>query len=58
MTVNVIVNEGELGVLKNIRRKSEQADRMFTELCRHMHDSMVLVKEDVFPMKEGVPTWV
>ena len=56
--VNLVVNEGEIGVLKNIRRKSEQCDEMFTRLVELMNDPTNLIKRDVFPNKERVPQWL
>jgi len=58
VNVHVIVNEGEVGVLKNIRRKAEQVDRMFTSLAQHMNDCLTLSSMDVFPERETVPGWL
>lgn len=56
--VNVIVNEGEVGVMKNIRRKSMQADKMFSSLCRHMNDSITISTIENFKDEESVPSWL
>jgi hypothetical protein len=56
--VSLIVNEGEIGVLKNIRRKAEQSDEMFSRLVELMNDPLNLVKRDVFPNEEEVPQWL
>ena len=56
--VHLVVNEGELGVLKNIQRKAAQCDRMFTELLHHMNDALRINSLDVFPETEKLPAWV
>ena len=56
--VHVIVNEGEVAVLKNIRRKAAQADAMFTALVKHMNDSLALSREERFPEQTEVPSWL
>ena len=58
VNVHLIVNEGEAGVLKNIRRKAVQADQMFESLCNHMNDSLTLHSADFFPDTERVPLWL
>ncbi len=58
VNVNVIVNEGEVGVMKNIRRKAGQADKMFTSLCRYMSDSITISTIENFTEKESVPSWL
>lgn len=58
VTVSLVVNEGESGVLENLRRKSEQCKRMFSSIVEHMRDSMHLVNSDFFPNKEEVPSWL
>ena len=58
VNVHVVVNEGEIGVLKSIKRKSEQAEQMFDSLCLHMSDAMHMTSSDYFPEEEDVPTWL
>lgn len=58
VTVSIIVSEGEAGIIKNLRRKQEQVNRMFRELCRHMNDAMHIVNKDYFPKKEVLPSWL
>lgn len=55
---HLIVNEGEVGVLKNIRRKADQAERMFSSLVKHMNDSYDHVERNLFRDKEQVPSWL
>lgn len=58
VNVHLIVNEGELGVLKNLRRKADQCEQMFRSLCEFMNDAMRITKDDKFPINERVPAWV
>lgn len=58
VTVSIIVSEGEAGIIKNLRRKQEQVNRMFRELCCHMNDAMHIVNKDYFPEKEVLPSWL
>ena len=59
-TVNVhrVISEGESSVLKNLKRKAKQVDRMFDALVEHMHDGQALVTKDYFPETEKVPAWL
>lgn len=56
--VHRILNDGEIGVLNGLKRKSEQADVMFTSIVRHMKDAMHLASRDYFPDQEEVPSWL
>jgi hypothetical protein len=58
VNVTVIVSEGEAGIIKNLRRKQKQVNRMFRELCKHMNDAMHIVNQDYFPEKEVLPQWL
>lgn len=58
VNVNLIVNEGETGVLKNLRRKADQCERMFRLLTEFMGDAMRLHKDDRFPHAERMPSWL
>jgi len=57
VTVDVVTTEGELGVLKNLRRKADAADAMFTELVAHMNDSLTLDKTDRYTNPVEAPPW-
>jgi len=46
--VDIITTEGELGVLKNLQRKSEQADRMFSKLVAFMNNSLRVDRSQTF----------
>lgn len=56
--VNVIATEGEAGVMKNIQRKAEQADTMFTHLVAYMNHELQLTHSDRFIQKEEIPAWL
>lgn len=56
--VGLVVNEGEVGILANLTRKSEQAERMFRSIVAHMKDAMHLTTQDYFPEVEKVPAWL
>jgi hypothetical protein len=56
--VDVVTTEGERAVMDNLKRKTEAADRMFTELVAHMHDAMRVFNSTNFPNKERIPQWL
>lgn len=58
VTVDVVTTEGELGVLENLQRKARQADRMFSELVRHMNDHLRIERENSFTEAEEIPSWL
>ena len=56
--VHVIATEGEIGVLANLRRKSDAAERMFESLVRHMGDALAVDHKRKFSQEERVPSWL
>lgn len=58
VNVHIVVNEGEVNVLKNIRRKAKQAEDMFDHLVSHMNDPMTLTSSDHFGEEELMPSWL
>jgi hypothetical protein len=56
--VHVIATEGEIGVLANLRRKSDAAERMFESLVRHMGNALAVDHERKFSQEERVPSWL
>ena len=56
--VHVIATEGEIGVLANLRRKSDAAERMFESLVRHMGDALAVDHKRKFTQAERVPSWL
>lgn len=58
VTNDMIVTEGERGVLENMRRKSAAADRMFTLLVHHMHEAIKIDGGYKFEKKVEAPSWL
>lgn len=59
VTVDTVISDGEQRVLANLRRKSDQADRMFDGIVKHMRDELAISRNiRQFFKKEGVPTWL
>ena len=58
VTVDVVASEGEIGVVKNLQRKSEQADKMFSALIQHMGAAMKIEKVNKATKKEEIPSWL
>lgn len=56
--VHVIATEGEVGVLSNLRRKANAADRMFESLVRHMGNALAVDHRRTFPQSERIPQWL
>jgi SNF2 family DNA or RNA helicase len=56
--LDVIATEGEVGVISNMMRKSEQADAMFTELVKYMNTSIDIKKENRNTKTPELPSWV
>lgn len=58
VTVDVVTTEGELGVLKNLQRKAEAADKMFTELVAEMQNELQFQYEDKHLHSMDTPSWL
>jgi len=56
--VDMITTEGELGVLKNLQRKSDAADKMFAELVHHMNNALGINRSSTFATAAEVPSWL
>ena len=56
--VDIVASEGELNVLKNLQRKSLQADRMFDNLIKFMNQAMQIDIRENLNTKEKIPTWL
>lgn len=57
VTLDVIATDGEVRVMENMRRKAEKADIMFTELVKHMNQSMRIERENLHTSKMELPQW-
>lgn len=58
VTADMITSEGEAGVLANLRRKSEQADRAFARLVEVMNAELRLEREPMKGKPEVIPSWL
>lgn len=58
VTVDVIASDGEAGVVANMQRKAEAADRMFSALVSGMTDALRLDRGDDYPHPVEVPSWL
>ena len=56
--VDLVATEGERGVMSNLQRKAEQADRMFSALVDQMNSAQRIERRDDFNAKEEVPAWL
>lgn len=57
VTVDLIATEGSTGILKNLQRKSAQADEMFDRLVAHMSDAMT-VDHTSYDKELELPSWL
>lgn len=55
--IDIITTEGELGVLKNLQRKSDQANAMFSHLVSFMNEAQSVSRPFV-TQKMEVPVWL
>jgi hypothetical protein len=58
VTVDLVTTEGEMGVLKNLKFKSDKADRMFAALVDEMNNAISIHRMDNFTTTEELPTWL
>jgi hypothetical protein len=56
--VDVVTTEGGRSALKNLERKSAQADRMFDQLVTHMRDGLKIQRTDNYTAEVEVPAWL
>lgn len=58
VTVDIVTTEGERGVLRNLQRKSEQADKMFSALVAEMNAAQAIDRASAFTKTQEVPQWL
>jgi SNF2 family DNA or RNA helicase len=58
VTLDVVATEGEELVLANMRRKSEQAKKMFEVLVKEMTNAQKIERVDIYTKKVEVPSWL
>jgi len=56
--VDIIATEGERGAKDNLRRKSEQADKMFTELVSNMNQELKVFRGNNRIEEVRLPSWL
>jgi hypothetical protein len=56
--VDIITTEGERGVMRNLQRKAEQADEMFSHLVAEMNHSLSIERTSKTTKPMEVPTWL
>lgn len=56
--VDIVTTEGESGVMKNLQRKADQADEMFSRLIAEMNRAMKIERVPEKHTEMRVPSWV
>ncbi len=56
--VDMITSEGEQGVMQNLQRKAEAADKMFSILVKEMMNELKINRKTIFANKMEVPPWL
>lgn len=57
VTVDIIASEGEVRVRENMARKADLADKMFSELVRHMNNSL-RIERTTKTIQPEIPAWL
>jgi hypothetical protein len=58
VTVDMISTVGQESVLANLKRKSDQADKMFSHLVSLMRNELKITQQNEYTKKELVPSWL
>jgi len=58
VTVDIVTTEGEKMVTKNLKRKSDAADKMFSNLVEEMNRAVKIDHHTNFTQAEEVPAWL
>jgi hypothetical protein len=56
--VDIVTSDGEIGVLKNLKRKTEAMDVMFQRLVAVMNEELNLQRTTPFTKAEELPSWL
>jgi hypothetical protein len=56
--VDLVTTEGGVNALRNLQRKSAQADAMFEALVEHMRDALTIQRSDTYNQPVQVPAWL
>lgn len=57
VTVDIVTTEGGSKALRNLQRKSLQADRMFDSLTTHMRDALMIRRSESYDQRTELPGW-
>lgn len=59
VTVDIVTTEGEKEIMKNLLRKAEAADKMFTALVEYMREAIQINRNSIsFNQEERIPAWL
>lgn len=58
VTVDIVTTEGERGVMRNLQRKAEQADAMFSRLVIEMNQALAIARTNNMTEPVEVPAWL
>lgn len=58
VTIDMVTTEGELGVMQNIKRKSEDAIKQFEMLVKYMNDELKIERETKTNNIISLPKWI
>jgi len=56
--VDIITTDGERGVMKNLQRKADQADQMFSRLVAEMNHAKGITQVNQMTKRVEVPSWL
>lgn len=56
--VDIVTTEGGRGALRNMQRKAEQADAMFSALVAQMHAALSIERSRTFTKTQEIPAWL
>jgi hypothetical protein len=56
--VDIVATEGEADVLKNLQRKSDQADRMFESMVAQMNNAISIDRQKSHTKEMDIPQWL
>jgi hypothetical protein len=58
VTVDMVASEGGARAFYNLKRKADQADRMFESLTSHMREALHVDRSQTYNQEAQVPSWL
>jgi len=58
VNVDIVTTEGERGIMKNLQRKAEQADQMFSRLVEQMNNAIAIDRANLHTNAMEIPKWL